>query len=126
MAYVLYDYADQRGNRITEWAKGKPKIQLAKLNNRLDTLARAEPDLVTGLLHPAGHPGIWKIKIQGNPKLRPMLCRGPLNNDVEFTLLAGAVETQSVLHPPVALAVERRGNVIDTRSMRCPHERLTR
>ena len=37
-------------------------------------------------------PGILKLRVKGNVQLRPMLCRGPIEIDKEFTLLLGACE----------------------------------
>ena len=127
MPYKLYDYADHRGNRIAEWGKGQPRIQLAKLNSKLDTLMTAEPDLVHGLLYGvSGFPQLRKIKIQGNPKLRPLLCKGPLDNDAEFTLLVGAREIEFGWDPVAAreTAKDRRQEIISTGNRRCEHERF--
>jgi hypothetical protein len=124
MAYRLYDYADHKGNRIQEWAKGQPKIQLDKLNNRLDVLERAEPYLAEQLIEGTGVASIFKIKVQGNPKLRPMLCRGPANKATEFTLLIGAREIQFQLVPPASDAAQRRQSLIQNATLRVPHERF--
>ena len=125
MPYTLYDFEDNRGiNRMTEWAKGQPSAQLGKLNNRLDRLEQADGELVEQLIAGAGEPSIYKIKIQGNPKLRPMLCRGPINMHVEFTLLVGAREIQGELVPPASEAVSKRNLVMSTQKFRCPHVRF--
>ena len=37
MCWILYDYINNKGiNEIKEWATGLEKIQLAKLNSKLD------------------------------------------------------------------------------------------
>lgn len=47
-------------------------------------------------------PGIQKLRVKGNVQLRPMLCKGPIHNDSEFTLLIGAIERDSCLSPDKA------------------------
>lgn len=124
MPYQLFDFADIKGNRIQEWAADQPKAQIGKLNNRLDMLERAEADLVTGLLDGTSEPSIYKIKIQGNPKLRPMLCRGPVDVHAEFTILLGAREIQWKLVPPATDATKRRNLILAHGNFRCPHVRF--
>jgi hypothetical protein len=57
---------------------------------------------------------IYKLKIHGDTMLRPLLCRGPVHNEREYTLLAGAKEENFILAPADApeVAEERRGQVI--------------
>jgi hypothetical protein len=125
MPFALYDYCDQKGNKIAEWGRGQPKSQLAKLNAKLDAIANAAPDLVDALLAGVnGYPHLRKIKIHGNPQLRPLLCKGPINNENEFTLLCGTREIQSKLQPSASLAEERRLALKEDATKRCPHERF--
>jgi hypothetical protein len=70
---------------------------------------------------------IYKLKVKGNVQLRPLLCKGPINNDEEFTLLIGAKEVQGELQPDGVeyKAIERREGVIaDPENRRCDHERI--
>ena len=53
-------------------------------------------------------PGILKLRVKGNVQLRPMLCRGPIEIDKEFTLLLGACEVGGKLVPRDADAMADR------------------
>jgi hypothetical protein len=128
--FVLYDYVDARGrNDFKAWTEGLQKRDLAKLNQKLDML-RKEPRLPPGLLAgPLEGRPIYKLRINGQVAFRPMLCKGPIDNDKEFTLLLGAHEQNRVLVPEdaVARAAIRRGEVIaDPERRRRLHERVTR
>lgn len=70
--------------------------------------------LIPNTLSPTDEPGILKIRVHGKVQLRPLLCRGPVYPDTEYTLLAGAKEIGSVLKPNgvLALSVVRKQDVI--------------
>lgn len=55
---------------------------------------------------------IYKLVIHGQRMLRPMLCRGPVNTDAEFTMLIGAIEKGGVLDVDASEAEARRQEVI--------------
>jgi hypothetical protein len=78
------------------------------------------------LLAPTGQANIFKLRVQGNPKLRPLLCKGTVDNDTEFTLLIGAFEIQWEYEPKNALeiAVARRKELLNDSSKRCEHEKV--
>lgn len=137
--WKLHDYKNVHGvNEIAEWTRKKlQKIQKIKLKSKLDMLAKAGPDLPPGLLLKTEVAYIYKLKVQGNPKLRPMLCRGPLKvksievdeekDEEAFTLLAGAKEISWEFDPKGAdvEAGNRRVEVIkDPQKRRCEHERI--
>jgi hypothetical protein len=126
----LYDYVDERGvNDFKAWSRGLQKPDLARLNSKLDILRR-EPSLPPQLLAgPLDGTPIYKLRINGRVALRPMLCKGPVNNDAEFTLLLGAEERDRRLVPldAVSRAEQRRQRVIgNPQERRCDHERVTR
>jgi hypothetical protein len=128
--YKLFDYVNERGeNEFEFWCQGLQTGDLAKLNRKLDML-RKEPSLPPQLLAgPLGGTHVYKLKVNGRVALRPMLCKGPIENDHEFTLLYGAVERDRVLVPEdaVSRAADRRERVIaDPARRRRPHERVTR
>jgi hypothetical protein len=89
-------------------------------------LAQAGSDLPPQLLAGTGVPHIYKLKVQGNPKLRPMLCKGTEDNDAEFTLLLGAKEIQWKYDPEDAprIAALIREEIIRDPKRRCKHERI--
>jgi hypothetical protein len=71
--------------------------------------------------------GILKLRVKGNVQLRPMLCRGPINNENEFTLLIGATERDFLFVPDKAdeKANDRKKLIIENPSRRCLHERIS-
>jgi len=130
MSYKLYNYLNEHGfNVIKQWTEGLQKRDRARLNQKLDMLAQHGTSLPPNLLSDTGSPHIKKLRITGKkvPTLRPMLCKGPINNDGEFTLLQGAIEKDRKLIPSdaVNLAENHRNAVITDPSRRCDHERVS-
>lgn len=127
MSFTLFDYIDRRGdNDFAIWTRNLPKRERAILNQKLDMLATSGADLGPKLLSDTPSPKIKKIRINGTTALRPMLCKGPIDNDREFTLLLGASERDRKFFPPNALAEaeSRRSEVIANPTRRCMHERI--
>ena len=129
MALALYDYIDHRdANVIKEWAKklGLDKRMRATLNQKLDMLALVGSELPTKLLSDTPRRNIKKIRINGTLALRPMLCKGPIANESEYTMLVGAIEKDRVFVPRDALQIadERRVEVATDPTRRCSHERF--
>ena len=126
--WKIYDYKDGRGKNVIQvWKKDIPKLQLKKLQAKLDILAKAGPELPPGLLIKTEVEYIYKIKVQGNPKLRPMLCYGPVGEEKAFTLLIGVREISWKFDPPNAEseAGERRKKVLaNPKDSREDHVRL--
>ena len=126
--WTLYDYVDASGtNDFARWCGGLQRPDLARLNRKLRMLADNGPELGPKLLAGPlkGYAHIYKIRVEGRVALRPLLCKGPIDNDHEFTLLKGASERDRKFVPPNApdVAVARRQEVIDDPdSRRCPHE----
>lgn len=82
------------------------------------------PQLLAGPIKNYAH--IYKMRINGRVALRPLLCKGPINNDQEFTLLKGATEMDRKLEPRNApdIAVVRRGEILLNSARRCNHVRV--
>ena len=124
----LYDYVDaSRVNDFAEWCRGLQRPDLARLNRKLKMLADNGPNLGPKLLAGPlrGYAHIYKIRVNGRVALRPLLCKGPIDNDHEFTLLEGAFEQDRKWVPSNAreVAVDRRTEVInDPDARRCAHE----
>jgi hypothetical protein len=127
----LYDYVDARGvNRIGVWTRTLPLRERAKLNNKLSLLEQAGPDLLPGLLagpNIQGQRHIYKLKIGSSGSgraLRPLACRGPIDNEEELTLLVGAEEHDGKLPKNAARAAEERRQEIlaNPTQRRCSHE----
>ena len=124
MAYAIYDYVSENGkNEFYEWVKNLDRRQRAKLDSKIDMLEMSGGELPPNLLSPCDGP-IKKFKVQGNPKLRPRLCAGPINIGVEYTMLAGATERDMKDVPAnvVEIARIRRKEIIEFgESRRCAH-----
>jgi hypothetical protein len=114
-------------NEIKEWMKTLQKRELAKINQKLDMLEKAGPDLSPELLAGTHQRHIKKIRATGRVTIRLMVCRGPLDPNREFTLLYGAFERDRKLVPPNAeeLAERNRSEVLkDPPRRRKKHERI--
>jgi hypothetical protein len=101
MPWDIYEFLDHRGDGIiVGWIK-REKIQkaaIAVLSQKVDLLRRVgqlPPQLLAGPIE--GH--IYKLKVKGRVQLRPMLSKGPINNDTEYTFLLGCVERGGELDP---------------------------
>jgi hypothetical protein len=104
--WLVYCFVSKRGqNVIREWLD-ELKVgaaQRAEFQLKLTLLENGGPDTVPGFITetPVAK-NIYKAKIKGNKgwiQLRPMLCKGPLLLDQEFTFLLGVVEKDRVLIP---------------------------
>jgi hypothetical protein len=124
--WKLFDYVNEHGvNEIARWTRGLEKIQRIKLNQKLDMLQQHGPDLPPQLLAGPIFGHIYKLKVKGNVQLRPMLCKGPVDNDEEFTLLLGAIEIGDQLdHSPEEAAQIREIIIANPFWRRCDHERI--
>lgn len=128
MAYILYDYVSAARNEFRAWTTRLEKPQRAKLNAKLDMLAQLGMDLLPQVLTGTDTPGIMKMRVKGQVQLRPMLCRGPIDDHQEFTLLLGAREVGGKLDPAGADATagNYRGEVLaNPQQRREKHERIS-
>lgn len=77
----------------------------------------------TKLLAGPIHAHIYKLVIHGDVMLRPMLCRGPIDNETEYTLLLGATERGAKLPPgSEEQAEQNRETIINDHDRRTRHE----
>lgn len=109
------------------WSIGLQKKERAKLNAKIDALAMYGADLIPGILSPTGTQSIFKLRVQGRVKLRPMVCEGPSHGEPAFTFLLGAKEISWNYEPSDALkrAAEIRADLIAHPERRIEHERIT-
>lgn len=128
--YRLWDFLSERGrNSIVEWVR-QDRLTVrdrAALNNKFKRLAQIEYDLAikTKLLAGPIYKHVYKLVIHADVMLRPMLCRGPIEVDGEYTMLLGAVEVGGELPAgSEQKAEERREIVVRDPTRRCPHERI--
>lgn len=93
MPFLLFDYVNDKGeNEFKEWSKTLQKKELAKLNQKLDMLVCHGDDFTPHLFTDTSISNIKKLRVRGSVQLRPLLCHGPINNNLEYTLLMGAKE----------------------------------
>lgn len=93
MAFTLYDYLSESGaNEFKEWTEGLQSKERAKLNEKIDKLQEHGDALYPHMLTGTSVAGIQKLRVQGGVKLRPLLCKGPIDVESEYTLLMGAKE----------------------------------
>jgi hypothetical protein len=126
MAYLIYDYVSADGtNDLLRWARQLQVTERAKLTVKLDMLQMHGPGLRPQVLTGTDLPGIQKLRVHGGVQLRPLLCEGPQNVRLEFTLLAGATEVQGELKPRGVLhaADDRKREVAADSARRRIHER---
>jgi hypothetical protein len=130
--YALWDFVSARGeNVMLRWAEdGKlSKADRARLDQKLDRLAQTEFALAIGtkLLNGPIRKEIYKLIVHGQVMMRPLLCRGPFQKEMEYTLLIGAIERNWKLRPLTCLeeAAKNRETVIADRNRRRPHERFS-
>lgn len=129
--YRLYDFITDRGrNAILEWVRRErlSSRDRAMLNQKRRRLAQIDYDLAidTKLLAGPIYKKIYKLVIHGDVMLRPLLCRGPVNNDQEYTFLIGATERDWKL--PTGSreqADQRRTIVLRNPLRRIPYERIS-
>lgn len=98
------------------------------LNQKRRRLAQLEYDDAIGTKLLAGpiYRNIYKLVIHGDVMLRPMLCRGPIDNDQEYTFLAGATEKDWKLTTGAKeQADQRRTIVLTDPNRRVPYERAS-
>lgn len=126
MPYDLYDYVSASGrNEFKRWMDDLQKKELSKLKAKIDMLAQDGDELFPSLLTNTEEHSILKLRIKGNVHLRPLLCRGPVSMEIEYTLLHGAKEVGDEWEPSDAprRAEGRRQEVIkDPDNRRMKHE----
>lgn len=126
--FNIFDYVDAQGtNCFQEWWAGLQKKERGKLRARVNMLRDYGEDLRPQILSDTDVPGILKIRVHGNVALRPLLCKGPHNNDSEFTMLMGATERDFVLAPANAAdtANTRKSVVAQNINRRIQHASIT-
>jgi|SRR3989304_390571 len=130
MNWTIWEFLNGRRRGIVEDWLLKERIQKkarATLNQKIDWLRRFGLDAPNLLVGPI-HAHVYKLRVRAQGvQLRPMLCRGPLDNETEFTLLLGAIEKGFRLQPRDAAerAEANREVILTDPSRRRLHERFS-
>src|SRR6267378_1613963 len=116
--YELYEFLTNRGRPIIhEWVKQERLTtrDRAALNLRFKRIRQVDFDLARGTLFNGPiYKHVYKCVIHGDVMLRPMLCRGPFDLEVDYTLLLGAIERNWKLPKgAVEQAEQNRTTIID-------------
>jgi hypothetical protein len=97
------------------------------LNQKFRRLAQVEYQLAieTKLLSGPIYKNIYKLVIHGQVMMRPMLCRGPRENEAEYTILLGTTERDWKLPKGAMEQADQRRTIIENDfSRRCIHEHI--
>lgn len=128
MPFLIYDYVNHYGqNEFKDWASRLEKPQRGKLNERIDKLALYGDALYPEMLTGTNVAGIQKLRVRGKVQLRPLLCKGPINVEHEYTMLMGAKEVGDKWVPKGApsIAEKIKAEVIkDSINRRTEHEKV--
>jgi hypothetical protein len=128
MSWTIYDYVHPSdGNLMRDWSSRLQGKERVKLDFKIDALQQHGTQLIPNIVAPTGVPSIFKLRVQGQVKLRPMLCAGP-RDEVSFTFLLGAKEVQFKYEPAGApnIAASYRNDLIANPHRRERHERANR
>ena len=100
MTFDIFNFIRANGvNDFDKWWSKLQKKERTKLAHKIDMLELYGDALHPHMLSDSPVPGIQKIRVQGNPKLRPLVCKGPQNIQTEYTILLGAKEVGSAWNP---------------------------
>jgi hypothetical protein len=101
--WTIWEAIDRRGvGVLTDARRRLQKPQRAKLDQKLDMLEQNGPNLSPGLLSGPGvgrQRHIYELKIRGRVALRPLLCKGPIDMENEWTFLVWAEERDNQMRP---------------------------
>jgi len=121
--YTIFEFLNERGKSVIgRWLEDERLTDRDRgaLKAKMDMLARLEPGLAGSVLagpikskrNPRAPKHIYKLMVHADMMLRPMLCRGPLDNETEYTFLLGALEIGGKLDRDAEEAEQNRQIVI--------------
>lgn len=100
------DLHGDRGGALSEWREGMQSTERALLDSKIGVLevttnAALLPNFMAGPISVKGtkYPDIYKLLLGGKIRLRPLLCKGPMDKNREVTFLLGAYERNGKFDP---------------------------
>jgi hypothetical protein len=122
---VLWTFVPPNGrDALAEWAHHVrlPIRERTLVDQKLHVLRSMPFEIVrnTKLLAGPIAPHIYKLRVNASLAVRIMLCRGPMPNEVCYTLLVGAIERGGKLdpHDAPARACDCRAQVLSAAAQR--------
>jgi len=105
---ILYEYVDGRGlGAMTGWMGTKEAREHDwYFDQAADRLSQASPEALPGFVAGPliGYRHLYKLRLGGKVRLRPILCKGPIEPERELTFLVPAFERGGRIEPADALA----------------------
>jgi hypothetical protein len=128
MKFLIHDFVSDKGvNEFNQWAMALEKVQRAKLREKIDKLMMHGDSLHPEMLSDTTVPGIQKLRIRGPVQLRPLLCKGPIDINQEYTMLMGAKEIGDKWSPknaPTTAKTKKDKVILDPVNRRKKHARI--
>jgi hypothetical protein len=89
----IYDHVDVRGNNtIADWLDSLDGRALGKVHAKIVHLRQYGAELPTSMLSDTDVRKISKLRVTGRINWRILCCKGPVDSQAEFTLLAAVQE----------------------------------
>lgn len=118
--YRIYEYNEDGESTIKRWLRNenitqRDRGQLTQKMDMLATMGLEAPQLagpISSKRNRKMQSHIYKLIVHGQRMLRPMLCKGPIKMDEEFTFLIGALEKGNILDRDAEEAETRRKEVV--------------
>ena len=110
----LFEYLDRRGIGVyTAWYRTLQKPQQAALDAKLDVVragGNLPPNLFRGPVRYQGqhYANTYKLTVNRGGALRPLVCKGPIDCDNEWTILVPVIEVGNRYPPGVFQDAEDR------------------
>lgn len=125
MPWTIYDYRDDAGrNVIKAWLSKAGHELRAKADAKIVMLRQFGPDCPPNLLSGTKERHIDKLRLLGKNNTRILCCRGPVDAQTEYTLLAAHPEKDSKLPKGAEAKAEiaRQSVRADPSNRREPHD----
>ncbi len=114
MPWNIFDYRDTNGrNLVRRWLQGAGVNLRAKADAKIKILQLMGPNAPPNLLADTKERNVKKLRLLGTDNTRILCCRGPVDFQGEYTLLAAYPEKDSRLPAGAeSTCAKYRANVI--------------